>query len=329
MVEIVKIGDIVRIKNCPAMPEIVGKNAEIVYLQLQEFEKYTVYPVWVKMISDERKGRIYGFQYDDVELLSETVPDKAKREASAPRMEEILWYITNIKDIAEIESLSESLKKAGESGLIKIDGVVEVKRCEVIPEAVNQDAEVVNPQRYVDSYRLYPVWVKILSGARRGKTYGFKYDEIEIVPKTLRAKPADGKVSGINRHAKAKIVEHMEKLLKEDITIEDIAEIERVINEAKGKILLAPALGFWEGKSPCWEMFRCPESVKSECPAFKYRTVPCWQIEGTYCKLLEKGVKGDATDICINCRVYKRWGHGERVKIRLRGKGMDAAVRRR
>ena len=122
---------------------------------------------------------------------------------------------------------------------------------------------------------------------------------------------------------KARVIEQVEEILTGVSTVEEIAEIERVIEEAKGKIMIEPGLGFWEGKTPCWEMFRCPEEVRNECPAFKYRSLPCWEVEGTYCKLFDYGAKGDGTDICQYCRVYKRWGQGEPIEIKLHGKGIN------
>ena len=123
---------------------------------------------------------------------------------------------------------------------------------------------------------------------------------------------------------KTKVIEQVEELVKDVTTVEQIAEIERVIAEVKGKILPGRTLGFWEEKTPCWEMFRCPEGIKTECPAFKYRSLPCWEIEGTYSKLYNYGAKGDSIDICRGCRVYKRYGHGESIQIKLLGKGFNA-----
>ena len=122
---------------------------------------------------------------------------------------------------------------------------------------------------------------------------------------------------------KARVIEQVEEILTGVSTVEEIAEIEKAIQEAKGKIMIEPGLGFWEGKTPCWEMFRCPEEVRNECPAFKYRSLPCWEVEGTYCKLFDYGAKGDGTDICQYCRVYKRWGQGEPIEIKLHGKGIN------
>jgi CheY-like chemotaxis protein len=85
--------------------------------------------------------------------------------------------------------------------------------------------------------------------------------------------------------------------------------------------------GFWAGKRPCWEMCQCPEAIGGECPAPKYQSLPCWEIEGTYCKLEDYGARGDDLSICHVCRVYKRWGGGEPIQLRLFGKGMNAALK--
>lgn len=81
---------------------------------------------------------------------------------------------------------------------------------------------------------------------------------------------------------------------------------------------------FWQGKTACWEMCHCPEVIKSECPAPKYRSVPCWEIEGTYLKLTADGTSGKDTSICQTCRVYKRWGGNKPIELKLFGKGIDS-----
>ena len=63
-----KIGDTVKIRYCNSIPELVGENAEIVDLQMQEFEKYRVYPIWAKITSGERADKIYGFRVGEVEI---------------------------------------------------------------------------------------------------------------------------------------------------------------------------------------------------------------------------------------------------------------------
>ena len=117
-------------------------------------------------------------------------------------------------------------------------------------------------------------------------------------------------------------------LIRDATTEQELAEISSIIEEAKGKVSLGDrGLGFWEGKTPCWEMFRCPEQVRNECPAHNYRSSPCWEIEGTYCKRFDSEMKGQGTQVCEVCRVYKRWGQGEPIQIKLFGKGFDPVAK--
>jgi len=205
---------------------------------------------------------------------------------------------------------------------MKLGDTVKIKECP-IAELVGENADIVEMQlQEFEKYTLYPLWVEITSGEHKGKFYGFKYDEVEMLPKVYEAKDTSSEKRG--ETMKKRVLEQVEEIVKGVTTVEEIAEIERVIGEVKGKILPEPTLGFWEGKTPCWEMFRCPEAMRNECPAFKYRSLPCWQIEGTYCKLYDYGAKGDGTEICQVCRVYKRWGHGEPIEIKLLGKGFNA-----
>lgn len=97
--------------------------------------------------------------------------------------------------------------------------------------------------------------------------------------------------------------------------------------EAAEKIVSQQGYDFWEGKTPCWEMCHCLEIIKAECPALRYTFVPCWEIEGTYCKLDDYGATGRDTSICKVCPVYKRWGNGKPIQISLFGKGIDTALR--
>jgi hypothetical protein len=85
--------------------------------------------------------------------------------------------------------------------------------------------------------------------------------------------------------------------------------------------------GFWEGKIPCWEMCHCPEMIKNECPAPKYKSLPCWEIEGTYCKLDDYGATGLDTSVCELCQVYRRYGENRLIQIKLLGKGIDTSLK--
>jgi len=84
---------------------------------------------------------------------------------------------------------------------------------------------------------------------------------------------------------------------------------------------------YWAGRSPCWEMCHCPAMIRNECPATKYHFIPCWQIEGTYCKLDDYGESGTDTSICQVCRVYKKYGNGEPIELKLFGRGIDSSLK--
>jgi hypothetical protein len=86
-------------------------------------------------------------------------------------------------------------------------------------------------------------------------------------------------------------------------------------------------VNFWADKSPCWEMCHCPVQICQACPATKYQFVPCWQIEGTYCKLDNYGESGTDTSICQVCRVYKKYCSGEPIELKLFGRGIDSSLK--
>ena len=85
-------------------------------------------------------------------------------------------------------------------------------------------------------------------------------------------------------------------------------------------------ISFWTGKTPCWEMCQCPQMIKEECPTSKYTFLPCWEIEGTYCKLDDYGATGRDTSLCEMCRVYRKWGGGKPIQLRLFGRGITTSL---
>lgn len=110
----------------------------------------------------------------------------------------------------------------------------------------------------------------------------------------------------------------MARMVGEVTTEQELTEISRIIEEAKGKLRLAREnSGFWEGKAACWEMFACPPEIMGACPAPTYRSVACWEIEGTYGKLSGDEGVGHRAEVCENCLVYKRWGRGAAIRTKL------------
>ena len=85
-------------------------------------------------------------------------------------------------------------------------------------------------------------------------------------------------------------------------------------------------INFWENKVHCSELCKCPDMISNECPVATYQFLPCWEIEGTYCKLDDMGSSGKDTTICHTCRVYKKYGNNEPIKLKLFGKGMNIDI---
>jgi hypothetical protein len=78
------------------------------------------------------------------------------------------------------------------------------------------------------------------------------------------------------------------------------------------------ATDFWANKTPCWELNNCPPEIRDECPAYRNRALPCWEIEGTYSKLcMGKGqANGRDTTICQACPIYKKYGEGAPIRLK-------------
>lgn len=207
---------------------------------------------------------------------------------------------------------------------MRIGDIVKIKTCDSMPELVGCNGEIVDMQiQQYDKYRTYSIWVKMTSGMSRGKIYGFQENELELLAPRAYEKAVPQPATVHEKAIRTKVIEQIEELLKGTVTAAEIAEIEKRLMEARDKIPSETGKGFWQGKIPCWEMFRCPEVIRNECPAFRYRTLSCWEIEGTYSKLHAYGEKGDRTDICRHCRVYKKYGEGKPIEIKLVGQGFN------
>jgi hypothetical protein len=103
--------------------------------------------------------------------------------------------------------------------------------------------------------------------------------------------------------------------------------VERGVSKEEG-LTKESGADFWTGKTPCWQMCHCPPAIRDECPASKYTSLPCWEIEGTYCKLQMRGnvATGTDTSICEVCRVHKMYGNDKPIELKLHGRGIDLAI---
>jgi MerR family transcriptional regulator/heat shock protein HspR len=70
--------------------------------------------------------------------------------------------------------------------------------------------------------------------------------------------------------------------------IRDLIHVEKISIEGIKRLL---------DYAPCWEIRRCPTSVKEGCSAFKDPNKPCWELAKTSCS--ENGRKD-----CDSCLVY-------------------------
>jgi hypothetical protein len=77
----------------------------------------------------------------------------------------------------------------------------------------------------------------------------------------------------------------------------------------------------------CWKMTSCPETIRNDCPAYRFPSIPCWQIEGTYCKVNAWGAQGDDNSICLACKVYLESTGKKSLTITLRGHGIKLLVK--
>jgi hypothetical protein len=122
---------------------------------------------------------------------------------------------------------------------------------------------------------------------------------------------------------KRKIIDQVAKIISGNVGVDDLVEIERIVKEAKKEIEAETPLGYWAGKTPCWTMNSCPSYIYQECPSYRLRSQPCWEMEGTYCKLNDFDSTGRDTSICNVCRVYKIYGDGQKIEIKLFDQGID------
>ncbi len=62
----IRVGALCQIKDCKEIPGVHGVLGQIVDMQIQEDYVYTTYPLWIKILSGEKSGKVYGFKYEEV-----------------------------------------------------------------------------------------------------------------------------------------------------------------------------------------------------------------------------------------------------------------------
>ena len=62
----IKVGGICQINGCKEISGVHGSLGQIVDIQTPGVETYASYPLWIKLLSGQRKGSVYGFNYDEI-----------------------------------------------------------------------------------------------------------------------------------------------------------------------------------------------------------------------------------------------------------------------
>lgn len=94
--------------------------------------------------------------------------------------------------------------------------------------------------------------------------------------------------------------------------IERIKCIRSAINDAKISINGIKTI---YSMMPCWEVIKCSDEDRNNCPAFLEHNGPCWSLKG------EKTIC--ATKDCRNCSVYQNFGECGSIKSFIRNKLMS------
>ncbi len=59
-------------------------------------------------------------------------------------------------------------------------------------------------------------------------------------------------------------------------------------------------------KKKCWDIHRCPEAVRYQCPAWEFQAGDlCWFITGTYCDGEVQTNWAEKMQICRECRILQ------------------------
>ena len=79
---------------------------------------------------------------------------------------------------------------------------------------------------------------------------------------------------------------------------------------------------YWHDRKACWEINQCNEILAKECPAYLHQEYPCWEVEGTYCKLNDENFSRNEDSRCYSCKVYLQYGKGTPIQVKIFDKGV-------
>jgi hypothetical protein len=73
----IKVGGICQINGCYEVSGVNGALGQIVDIQTPGVETYASYPLWIKILSGEKRGSTHGFNYNEVktpDYINEEIP---------------------------------------------------------------------------------------------------------------------------------------------------------------------------------------------------------------------------------------------------------------
>ena len=112
------------------------------------------------------------------------------------------------------------------------------------------------------------------------------------------------------RHRLGKTQNEMAQLL--GISIKTVQSFEQgwrrvpVHTERQSLLLLALRESGRQSNRPCWNIKKCPEKTKQDCPAWEFNAGHlCWCINGTICHGNAQKSWSQKMNICRKCEVFQ------------------------
>ncbi len=90
----------------------------------------------------------------------------------------------------------------------------------------------------------------------------------------------------------------------------DIERLQCVRKSIKEKKFTIPAIKTMYSFIPCWDIIKCSESDRDNCPAFLNSENPCWayEHENNVCSRIN----------CRQCQIYTDFNNCDKIKEKLR-----------
>jgi len=76
--------------------------------------------------------------------------------------------------------------------------------------------------------------------------------------------------------------------------------------ERQALFLLVAGESLNKKNKPCWEIKKCPQAIRQNCPAWELQLGQlCWFINGTICEGKAQSGWTEKMNICKKCKVFK------------------------